>query len=286
MAFTPADPTKAEVKITGTSPNYGFEFYIPRGAKGEPGGIVTGTLLGTSDLNEILTPGTYRQTDLTGTVGTLLRNYPYASAFGEMRVYSTTPTEVVQEFTPQSYSTAIDGRRFYRRAKSNGAWAAWRAYNSTRVDQTAGRVIYQWDDLNYREQLIYGDTGWRNVRGLFEAVCAANGLTYANIAGFSDPAIRRVGSTIYYRIGVNITGALANVDFRTAMQPAGFKTDQIENWQMPASMTGSAGVIHFSPANYIRFWTAGNQTFIMSLSTTDAWPTTLPGTAIGTIPSA
>lgn len=29
------------------------------------------------------------------------------------------------------------------------------------VDQTAGRVIKVWDYLNNREQLIYGDTGWK-----------------------------------------------------------------------------------------------------------------------------
>lgn len=37
MSFTPTDPTKAEVRITGTAPNYQLDFYIPAGPQGLPG---------------------------------------------------------------------------------------------------------------------------------------------------------------------------------------------------------------------------------------------------------
>lgn len=165
---------------------------------------------------------------------------------------------------PNLVVTASPGTYYTDTAGTNGAW---RWLKKTGTGNT-GWVV------------VSGDTGWRDVSSLFQSICTANSLTYSAVAGFLPPAIRRINDTIFYRVGVNITGAtIGTVDFRSALQPTGFRTDQISNWQIPASVTGSAGVIHFSPGNYIRFWTAGAQYFEKTFSASEAWPTTLPGTA-------
>lgn len=274
MAFTPTDPTKAEVRVTGTAPNQQLDFYIPRGAKGEPGGIVLGTILGTTDLNSITTPGTYRQSDASGASGSLANNYPFTGSYGTLNVFGTTASDVVQEFHLQSYNNAVDARRVYRRAKSNGVWSPWRCYNSTRVDQTAGRVIYQWDDLNSREQIIYGDTGWRSIVGM-------------SVAGVGTLHIRRVGQMVTINaVGVNSTAGASYVTIFASGQLPGF-VPSITMRSVATTAAGAARILDIAGGLEMRLFApeAAPYSFSIAYPTNDAWPTTLPGTASGTIPN-
>ncbi|UVK58680.1 minor tail protein [Arthrobacter phage GantcherGoblin] len=322
MAFTPIDPNKAEVRITGTAPNYGLDFYIPKGergdvgpvgptgpatytnlavgvvetgpetagatgpqgltgAKGDPGGFVAGTALNTADLNSITTPGLYKQDNSANS--TLVANYPKASVSGSLLVYDRVgagaSASVFQQFTPAISSTAGSPFFYIRYSMTNHTqWSPWRMFNSSRFDQTAGRVLYQWDEANAREQLVYGDTGWRDV-----TASLMNGWTGTSLW------LRRIGYVVYIR-AYNMVGTSATLNkFYTL--PVGFQrspsgTEYLTSSDgfTPLSIENAGNVLAFVNTSNRFAGAFGNFT---PFTTIDAWPTSLPGTAAvgGTIPN-
>jgi hypothetical protein len=282
MALTPTDPTKAQLWINGTAPNQTLDFYIPRGAKGEPGGIIQGTEIGTNNLNTILVPGMYRTA--LGSNVTALNNYP-SGIIGVSVIVTVTQGnngaggQLVQTVEPAAGIRL--GQVMWKRGTSdNGTtWSTWRAFTSTRVDQAAGRAIYQWDDVNNRDQLMYGDTGVRRVETDFK-----NGWTCA-IA-----SLRRVNNVISF--GLYTVNPTSQTNIAAYTLPAGFK---------PASYGGNVAFpIRYSGAtntDWMQITSAGDvqpptgaisgngYICVSTWTTTDAWPTTLPGTAQGSIPN-
>ena len=109
-------------------------------------------------------------------------------------------------------------------------------------------------------RVVYGDTGWRNVESLIQAICTSNGLTYARKGGYNPPAVRRINDTVWFDAAFTITGNLADVDFKTALGQVanGIFGAKPDNRQIPPTLTGSAGVIHWGPSIYVKFWTAGD----------------------------
>jgi hypothetical protein len=277
MATTPTDPTKAQVWITGQAPNQQFEFYIPRGAKGEPGGFTTGTLLELANLNDIRVPGLYRQTGLTG--ATTLNNYPKPLT-GVLEVLGRDTNILVQRYTP--ILSTFDVPTFYERvASSSTTWTAWRAYASQRVDQTAGRAIYTWDEVNNREQLIYGDTGWRDI----SATAFAPTFT-------GQFLVRRIGYTVQCSIRVDIAdGAASGVTLAT-LTGAGYTPNNLQGEYVSTRPSASATQIfyRYTGAGVLSLasaWPAGGSSLYVNIAymTNDSWPTSLPGTANATIPN-
>ncbi|QTF82129.1 hypothetical protein SEA_PRAIRIE_32 [Arthrobacter phage Prairie] len=286
MPFTPTDPTKAEVRVTGQAPNQQLEFYIPRGAKGEPGGIALGAILGTTDLNDIKTSGVYRQ--VSATYATPAANYPEACA-GTLTVLEVAAgTHLEQEFRPMWFSPTIRHSQLaYRRTFFNGIWQPWRVYSAIRVDQAAGRAVYVWDNVNNREQIIYGDTGLRDI------------TTMSDPSTFNHARalyIRRVGSSVQIsgQMGTNIAGSYFS--FWNAI-PVGFRSNP--------SAEGTALLIR-SNTNLVRAYVTSNNLQIQAVhggtlgafaagdvininlkyDTTDPWPTSLPGTGVGSVANA
>lgn len=329
MSPTPTDPAKAQVWITGQAPNLEMEVYVPagptgvrgpqgdlgpvgppptltvvdtvtgpetpgaqgaqgvKGDRGDPGGWVASTDLGAANLNTIVTPGLYRQNNSANS--TAANNYPVDGALGtgvlEVIQQAAATTYTMQRYSP--FGTSV--RAFYMRWQSNGTWTPWRAYNATRVDQTAGRAIYAWDDLNSREQLIYGDTGWRRV------VNDADIPTQPNLQGY----IRRVNSRVTF-VTVEHTGGGATTTATTLYNiPLGFRAN---SGQSNPAMIFSGSVVDEGaipvPSTSIYAITAGANTIVLkpasgkrhyavlSYDTNDPWPTTLPGATIGSIPNA
>jgi hypothetical protein len=243
------------------------------GPKGDPGGIVLGTSLGTNDLNAIITAGTYYQSDAAS--GTLARNYPKDVVAGNLVVYQAASANLLKQvFYP--INGAFQGKIFYVRQYNTNAWTSWAAYGGARFDQSAGRTLYQWDDLNNREQMTYGDTGWRDLTIL---VGTAAWLR-----------VRRIGNTVW------LWGAAINLSSVTPSEimyvlPAGFRTGSNSinaligrdgtafcifevnlNGNLKAPFTGS------TPRTTDYY-------FMISFPTTESWPTSLPGTASGFIPN-
>ena len=142
------------------------------------------------------------------------------------------------------------------------------------TDESVGRRLFQWDANNSRFQQTFGDTGWRDVSAGLEA-----GTT-------GEWRMRRVNSTVTHHVYnvTNSSGVMYTI-------PAGFRTASygtvipLTKWDLTAG-----AVLLNSP-------TSGNCTlsdglkgytgayYMFTHDTSDAWPTTLPGSAVGSIPA-
>ncbi|ALY09404.1 minor tail protein [Arthrobacter phage Joann] len=246
-----------------------------KGDKGDAGGIVLGTALSTSDLNTIITAGTYYQSDAL--TGTLARNYPKETIAGTLMVLQGSTSNLVKQiFYP--YNGAFQGRVFYSRQYNTNAWSGWAVHSSTRVDQTAGRAIYLWDDLNNRDQLVSGDTGVRSIP-------MDNGY-------LGSLFIRRQGYTVTLNGAVKRPpGVSINGTFLISI-PDGFKPQSVAWTFFPVrhSPNPSWGTLYRKAyelvfENLTGDTDAGEARFEISWTTVQAWPTVLPGSASGTIPN-
>ena len=213
-----------------------------------------------ADLSDAVAPdltayATHAQVD-AGDAATLAAAQAYTDTHG-----GTTGTG-----SPEGVVTATPGTEYLDTAGTLGAW---------RWLKTSGTGTTGW-------KVTYGDTGWRNMQAEFESICTANSLTFSVAPGYHPPKIRRVGDFLILDVGVNITGSgSATIDFRSAFGQNlnGFRGGP-NNRQIPASVTGSAGVIHWAQYTYIKFWSPGLQTLnvVWPITDTAVWPTTLPGT--------
>lgn len=245
-----------------------------QGVKGDPGEFTTGTLLGTADLNTITADGIYRQTAHAD--ATLARNYPTTMG-GILTVMQMQSYLVLQEYTALR-GEGTGPSTVYRRELIATTWSPWKAYNSTRVSQTAGRAIYQWDDLNNREQLVYGDTGVR--------VITPN-------AGWSVVSGQ---SLVLHRVDnvVTMSGYLtraAETGSIITTAPMGFRPDRVRAFLIPyGSLTPPVTSLVIEASSSGTITAIGTENLVnhyisVTWTTTDTWPTTLPGTASGTIPN-
>jgi hypothetical protein len=270
MPHVPDNPNVAQIWLDGEAPNQQLSLYVPRGDKGDPGGITLGTSLGTTDLNTITTAGVYRQ----GSSVPVNANYP-TTDLGVLVVHQPSANPwVIQEYQPQATVSPRQGQVFYRRTYTNtSGWTAWRSYSATRVDQTAGRVIYQWDDLNNRDQLIYGDTGRRLI--------TPAGFTAGTVT------VRRSGSTVaLYVVGGTMT-ASGDYVFPDAI-PVGFRPHANSYYLYRQNVTMTTRSISITSAGIITivgYDNTANMSAVCVWDTTDNWPATLPGTASGSIPN-
>lgn len=247
------------------------------GAKGDPGGFNSGTNLAAgADLDLVTAAGIYGLL-----AGNTNPNWPFGSMGGILIVYERGTMgsgSSYQEFHPSSSSKRANV--FARRTKVSDIWMSWATFSSTRTDQTAGRAIYQWDDLNNREQLIYGDTGWRDLTPLL-----ANGWTAQWMR------IRRVNNTATLQF-LNVGGADATTDTIFTL-PIGFQPST-GGYHLGLPFADSApnnlSYIRIGGINFmlIKGRAAPYSTSVMSTVSWDVyepWPTTLPGTAVGTVPN-
>jgi hypothetical protein len=180
-------------------------------------------------------------------------------------------------------------------------------------------VIYQWDDINNREQLIYGDTGWRSIANdsTYGVVAAGDNFFGANGAALPNDAvkIRRVGNRVY--IGGN--GPIQpKADYSASTRnlciiPNGFRSSGANEFivsrygnnggdsaqrmvsLMPGADYASPAYLSAVPlidANWNNYATGGTWPRLYGgiwlwgdWLTNETWPTTLPGVAAGSIPN-
>ena len=167
---------------------------------------------------------------------------------------------------------------------SNGT--NWLVLRGTYTDETVGRRIFTWDTVNSRWQMTYGDTGLRSLTLTPNAPCST--LTVE---------LRRVNNLCHIDV-VWVNGAitLPQADFSlsdTAL-PSGFTPTRIMRGISWSNYLGNAaGVIYLSTLTLKSSAAAGSmaagggstQQRAWTYSTTDAWPTSLPGAAVGSIPA-
>lgn len=246
-------------------------------------GQFAGAPLNSADLNTILTPGIYRQA--TAGNATLALNYPKDGAVGVLEVLPTfSNTAILQRYT--IHNTAQTAMGAYQRRYLNGVWTSWRFIPTMRIDESAGRSVFLYDELNSRDQRIQADTGWRSI-----TADLINGWTC------TGARLRRIGSDVILRLQqLNSSAATAPTIYSL---PAGFRTGDWLVWTF-ASKLGQAplyletqGASGFDLRAYggalpSPAWVNvpdGGRYFEVRFLTTDAWPTVLPGTASGTIPN-
>ena len=147
------------------------------------------------------------------------------------------------------------------------------------TDESCGRRLFQWDANNSRWQQTYSDTGDRQ-----SAITYTNG--WANAYGID--MLRRIGNTVYLQVVLDSTSATTDGAFTV---PAGFRPSATAMMAVPVGGStvvprtltmGSAGEATIYQASL-----AGQAGWFVGLAyqTNDAWPTSLPGTASGSIPA-
>jgi hypothetical protein len=232
-------------------------------------------VLGDISLDTIVTPGIYFLQN--SAYATLANGYPIAGGSWSIKVLPSNTaagTGVLQKVT--SVWDSVNGARGvfqrYRKAPTD-PWEPWRFLPSQRVDATAGRAIYTWDHLNNREQLIYGDTGRRDISALL-------------INGWAGSLfIRRQGYTVTLECeGLNGSAATADAFLSNIV---GFTAQgSVRGLLHTAAATPTLKRVSEASGNLA---VAGSTTTahygVVTWNTSQAWPTTLPGIASGTTPN-
>ena len=163
---------------------------------------------------------------------------------------------------------ALSGRGTVRIVCTGTAWTVLEGFY---WDETVGRRQFAWDTVNNRWQMVYGDTGWRDV-----SASLTNSWTGTLL-------VRRLNYTVFVRTWNTVSGASATADGL---------------WTTPTGWTGDGGPNLISAATSANAFTLAQSTgsaiaciaraagIIIhgSYATDDAWPATLPGTASGSIP--
>lgn len=158
------------------------------------------------------------------------------------------------------------------------------------VSQAAGRTVSVWDYLNSRYQLVYGDTGRRNITALFDGTApnATVGISGGSVY------LTRVGRMVELNME-NVTlppGQTASVVDLGDIIPAGFLPPTVRDYPLGARLStestsgGGIRVNRGTGRMYIYLHVDGETIRVTATwLTEDPWPAVLPGIAVGSIPS-
>lgn len=224
--------------------------------------------------------------------GSQRTNFGVASN-GDFAAWNDTVGKDIMRFAPDgSYFKVGTIQHLYGTGQPNGVISAppGSTYTDTAVTCGAAKWIKMWGTGNTGWTVLYGDTGWRDIKTLLDPFWDST----------SNIQLRRIGKTVYLRsnglkVGDNPTGARsANKTLFTnkADMPLGFRGT---GWGTchGAVNIGSVqmGAIYSSREAYdfsIRGvpgtgnWTKGDScSFNLSYVTENDWPTSLPGGVSG-----
>lgn len=152
------------------------------------------------------------------------------------------------------------------------------------TDESVGRRLFQWDANNARWQMTYGDTGWRDVTSLVNVSGWTNAPTA--LAVYVRRTLEQSSMIVQWNAG---TGSCSGEGILTL--PSGFGP--------AASIIAPAGSLNTTDGANVGgwYWATGTTLNLTSPATSvvartittlpcsAAWPTTLPGTASGSIPA-
>lgn len=181
-----------------------------------------------------------------------------------------------------------DIQHLYNTGQPNGRIAAppGSTYTDTAVTCGAAKWVKMWGTSNTGWTVLYGDTGWRDIKTLLDPFWDST----------SNIQLRRIGKTVYLRsnglkVGDNPTGARSALktlfpgkdDMPLGFRNAGWGTCHaavnIGSTQLGA-IYSSRGAHDFSirAVPGVGNWTKGDScSFNMSYVTENDWPTVLPG---------
>lgn len=264
------------VRVNNPTDQPGAEYYMWNGSTEQQVQPIAIGFSGTSQsLDAITVGGSYYNT--TTTIATLANGWPIAGVIATLEVIpGSSGGNCIQRLTPFGGNQLVRGQ--YVRRRASGVWDPWRFIPTQYVDQTAGRTISTWDDLNNRAQVIYGDTGARDISDLF---LASAGVTGGATGG--NVYLSRVGGIVTLTFVALVLGSTTAF---SGVIPSGFRPATSE-------YTGCPGL---ASNKYIQVTTAGTVSFIsgaagdterstITFRAAGSWPTALPGTAVGSIPA-
>lgn len=207
----------------------------------------------------------------------------------EFLVWNNKTNKNVIRLAPDlSYVKIGDVGHFYGTGQPNGKIAApvGSTYTDTAVTCGAAKWVKMWGTGNTGWTVLYGDTGWRDIKSLLDPFWDST----------SNLQLRRINKTVYLRssglkVGDNPTGA------RSALKtlfpdkndmPLGFRN---AGWGTGHTLVNIGSVqlgVIYSSRNAHDFsirgvpgtgnWTKGDScSFNLSYVTENDWPTTLPG---------
>lgn len=174
--------------------------------------------------------------------------------------------------------------RIIRNRVTGATWGMWLVNTDPDLEIRDNDVKYCTNSISGGRDLVNNDTGWRSI-------------TYANSgspAGWLSAGyafyIRRIGNVVYVRAAGTLSGSWTNADIAAncIAIPAGFKQQsylQGPQWFSRNTTTSAMATWECSNANglRIRFGAVANDVsdaVFATWTTSDAWPTTLPGTAL------
>lgn len=148
-----------------------------------------------------------------------------------------------------------------------------------RVDTSVGTRVFISDGTT--EHMLKGDTGWRDIRDLFVGL---NDEKYSTL----ELRIKRVNDTVYLRATIQSSdNNFSSVRLYTQSLVHGFKL--AGNFDWPAGhylftflvgTLGSSAYMSVTPQGGTGTGTSAGMRVLTQWETTDAWPTTLPGTPV------
>lgn len=154
-------------------------------------------------------------------------------------------------------------------------------YGAVRFATRAGRAAYLTDPATSTEQLVYGDTGWRDISTLL-----TNGWTGTIRIRRTLYDVKLQITTMSAAVASNGTFLIAPVGFQLGSSALGNFRGFLFSNTTPITMRG-VNIAGTAAVAVTQYSTADTQTLgTFEWSTNEAWPTTLPGTAVGTIPTA
>jgi hypothetical protein len=262
----------AAASLTGSGANQALNLTLP---KGDTGGWASTVLEANFDANTVLTPNLYSH----GVATTAASNVPILGIAGHLFVYNINrqTTLVTQVWKPFPHTQGVErwGRGEYTRMLNSQTWSPWRFTPSQRVDNSAGRAIYTWDDTANREQLVYGDTGLRNISADLMGMQPSTGNSYSSI--------RRENNTVTLSINAEVILADVSGSLEFYRIPAGFRNSfqQINAYAVVKTSPVTIKSMQLVSQQYVRLYQdpkAGEQIrHTFTYQTNDPWPTVLPG---------
>ncbi|MGP4995122.1 hypothetical protein [Glutamicibacter ardleyensis] len=136
------------------------------------------------------------------------------------------------------------------------------------VSETAGRTVSVWDYLNSRYQLIYGESGERDISTLLTG--ATGRVTVSRVSSMVNLSLEGVIPS------ASTSGLLLNL-------PVGFRPGNRKDFTIPATSTAAAWRSTYIFTNGgLGVWsqsTSDNYRYHISFRTVEPWPSSLPGVA-------
>lgn len=134
------------------------------------------------------------------------------------------------------------------------------------IDQSVGRVVRVWDYLNNREQIIYGDTGLRNIGALLEIASTAGTVQISRSA---------------QGVTVTLAGVAPSANGSDILMtlPSGFRPARTIFFYA-SGITELSQITQYGKVQLYN-WTKGLPIYgTATFQTSDPWPASLPGTPV------